>query len=93
MSSPIKIQTIIIPEGFQDILNDAMSYVSKDELFIEAINNKVTKFNKIDKRYQNNKQNKMFSIKIRFIIAEYVRKQKIKELSRLKNDNAKINNS
>ena len=74
-------QPISFTETFMSILTEFLERAGKDPLFVRSTESKQTRFGIKDKRYQKNKQNSMFSLKIRFVIAEYVRRKRQEEFN------------
>ena len=70
---------MVIPKSFVNIFEEFEIMAGKDEEFIKALEvlKKKTKSGEINKRI---KKNKLTSLKVRFLIANYVRKNKQKYL-------------
>ena len=79
MSSEHRIFSMVIPKSFVNIFEEFEIMAGKDEEFIKALEvlKKKTKSGEINKRI---KKNKLTSLKVRFLIANYVRKNKQKYL-------------
>lgn len=79
MSSEHRIFSMVIPKSFIKIFEEFEIMAGKDEEFVKALEvlKKQTKSGEINKRI---KKNKLTSLKVRFLIADYVRKNKQKYL-------------
>lgn len=79
MSSEHRIFTMVIPKSFINVFEEFEVITGKDEEFTKALEvlKKKTKSGEINKRIKNNK---LTSLKVRFLIANYVRKNKPKYL-------------
>jgi len=70
---------MVIPKSFINVFEEFEVITGKDEEFTKALEvlKKKTKSGEINKRIKNNK---LTSLKVRFLIANYVRKNKPKYL-------------
>ncbi len=79
MSSEHRIFSMVIPKSFINVFEEFEVITGKDEEFAKALEalKKKTKSGEINKRIKNNK---LTSLKVRFLISDYVRRNKPKYL-------------
>ena len=79
MSSEHRTFSMVIPKSFIKIFEEFEIMAGKDEEFVKALEvlKKKTKSGEENRRI---KKNKLASLKVRFLIADYVRKNKQKYL-------------
>ena len=79
MSSEHRIFSMVIPKSFINVFEEFEVITGKDEEFTKALEalKKKTKSGEVNKRIKNNK---LTSLKVRFLIADYVRRNKPKYL-------------